>query len=98
MNKVYETATFSKLYDAAEKKEKEWIEKIKDQLATNLRVGKPLRYDWFREKKFENKRVYYLINEKAGKAMLVAFGTKREQQKMIDHIIDNKERYLRIIT
>ena len=49
MNEVYETEPFSEVYAALEKKEQEWIEKIKTQLAENLNVGKPLRYNWFRE-------------------------------------------------
>ncbi len=97
MNEVYETDTFSKLYEALENREKEWIEKMKDQLALNLQVGKPLRFDWFREKKFENKRLYYLINETKNKAILVGFGDKKEQQRTIGHILLNKERYLRLI-
>lgn len=64
MNEIFQTTTFSKLYDASQKKEQIWIEKIKDQLVENLTVSKPLHYSWFREKKFENKRLYYVINEK----------------------------------
>jgi len=30
MNEVYETEAFSRLYDASEKVEQQWIEKIKD--------------------------------------------------------------------
>jgi mRNA-degrading endonuclease RelE of RelBE toxin-antitoxin system len=97
MNEVYETNQFSKLFDAADKQEQEWIEKIKDQLAENLRVGKPLRFDWFREKKLGDKRLFYLVNEHTKRAVLVAFGTKKEQQKIIDHIIANKKRYLELI-
>lgn len=98
MNQVYETETFSKLYDAAEKREQEWIEKMKDQLAENLRVGKPLQFDWLREKKLDNKRLFYLINENTNKAVLIAFGPKKEQQKIINHILLNKERYLKLIS
>lgn len=97
MNQVVETDTFSELYEACEKSEQEWIEKIKDQLAQNLRVGKPLHYDWFREKKLGNKRLYYLINESTKKAILIAFGTKKELQRIIQHILLNKERYLKYI-
>ena len=85
------------MYDACEKVEKEWIEKVKDQLKENLDVGKPLRFDWFREKKFENKRLFFLVNRFTKKAILLAFGTKKEQQKIIDHVILNKERYLKFI-
>jgi outer membrane protein assembly factor BamE (lipoprotein component of BamABCDE complex) len=97
MNEVFETATFSKLVEACDKQEQRWIEKVKDQLAENLRVGKPLRFSWFREKKFGNKRFFYLINEKSRKAVLVAFGSKKDQQKIINHIIANKEIYLTFI-
>jgi len=97
MNEVYETTTFTKIKEACEKKEQEWIEKMKDQLKDNLNVGKPLRYSWFREKKFENKRLFYVMNEKTNKALLLAFGQKRQQQRIIDHIIQNKERYLTLI-
>lgn len=97
MNNVYETDTFSKLYEACDSQEQKWIDKIKMQLAENLRVGKPLRYDWFREKKLDNKRLYFIINENTKKVIFIAFGTKRDQQKIIDHILFNKERYLRLI-
>jgi mRNA-degrading endonuclease RelE of RelBE toxin-antitoxin system len=98
MNSVYETETFSKLYEAAEKREQEWIEKIKDQLTENLRVGKPLRFDWLREKRLGNKRLFFLINDSTNKAVLVAFGSKKGQQKLIDHIILDKEQYLRFVS
>src|SRR3989338_3888919 len=81
MNEVYETDTFSRIFEASEKSEKEWIEKMKDQIAENLRVGKPLRFDWFREKKLGGKRLYFLINEKTKKAVLVAFGDKKRTKK-----------------
>ena len=94
---VYETETFSKLYEVMEKVEQEWVDKIKRQLIENPQVGKPLRFDWFREKKFGNKRMYYLIYKDVSKILLVSFGTKRDQQKIIDHVIENKERYRKII-
>ena len=96
MNAVFETEPFSRLYNTLERKEQEWIEKVRDQLSNNLKVGKPLRYDWFREKKFENKRLYYLINEKTNKAILIAFGIKKEQKKIIDHII-SKENFAKFV-
>lgn len=97
MNEVYETETFSKLYDAAEKVEQDWIDKIKDHLGQNLRTGQPLRFDWFREKKLGDKRLFYLINEQTHKAILISFGSKKEQQQIINHIIINKEKYLSLI-
>lgn len=94
---IYETETFSKLYEAMEKVEQEWVNKIKQQLKENPQIGKPLRFDWFREKKFGDKRMYFLIYKDVSKILLVSFGSKREQQKIIDHIVENKERYRKII-
>ena len=94
---IYETETFSKLYEVMEKEEKEWIGKIKLQLADNPDVGKPLKFEWFREKKFGNKRMYYLIYKNLNRILIVSFGSKKEQQKIINHIIENKERYRKMI-
>ncbi|MBS3123781.1 hypothetical protein J4437_04040 [Candidatus Woesearchaeota archaeon] len=93
MNEIYETEEFSRVCGSLEKFEQDWIEKIKDQLVENLNVGKPLRFDWFREKKLGSKRLFYLINVSSKKAILIAYGTKKEQQSIINHIIINKERY-----
>ena len=94
---VYETYTFSKLYGTLNKEEQSWIDKIKLQLKENPEVGKSLRFNWFREKRFENKRLYYLIYQNLNRVLLVSFGTKKDQQKIIDHIIANIERYKKII-
>ena len=94
---IYETETFSKLYDVMEKVEQEWVEKIKQQLIENSQVGKPLKFDWFRENKFGDKRMYYLVYKNVSKILLVSFGSKKYQQKIIDHVIGNKERYRKII-
>lgn len=98
MNEVYETETFTRLLESSDKKIMDWVENVKDQLVQNLQVGKPLRYDWFREKKLGNKRLFYIINKSTCKALLVALGNKKEQQKIIDHIIVNQERYINQIS
>ena len=94
---IYDTETFSKLYEAMEKVEQDWVSKIKLQLIENPNVGKPLKFEWFREKKFGDKRLYYLIYKNLSKILLVSFGSKKEQQKIINNIIENKERYRKII-
>ena len=96
-NLVLETESFSKLFDSLEQGEKEWIRKIIHQLEDNLQVGKPLRFDWFREKKYEGKRLYYLVSERNRKVLLVAFGDKKEQDKIIQHVLQNREEYLRVL-
>ena len=80
-----------------EKREQEWADKIKLQLIGNPHAGKPLKFEWFREKKFGDKRIYYLIYKDISKILLVSFGSKKDQQKIINHIVENKERYRKII-
>ena len=94
---VYETDTFSKIFLTMEKSEQEWVRKVRLQLAENPHTGKPLRYDWFREKKLGDKRLYYLIYTNISKVLVVSFGSKKDQQKIIDHILENRERYKTII-
>ena len=94
---IYETGTFSKLYEAMENVEQEWVDKAKQQLIENPKVGKPLKFGWFREKKFGDKRLYYLTYKDVFKVLLVSFGSKKGQQEIINHITDNKERYRKLI-
>lgn len=77
-HQVYETETFTKLYGAMEKVEQEWVDKIKQQLIENPQTGKPLRFDWFREKKFGDKRMYYLVYKNVSKILLVSFGSNNK--------------------
>ena len=58
---VFVTQTFQSKLLKQDKKFKAWVEKVFDQLAVNPFSGKPLGAKWFREKKFENFRVYFLV-------------------------------------
>ncbi len=97
MNRVFETERFKTNLRKLEKEEQDWIERIKEHLSNNLHIGKPLTYNWLREKKHKDKRLYFIINENTQMSLLVAFGSKKNQQQIIDKIIQNKEMYLRII-
>ena len=44
---IYETETFSKLYESMDKEEREWLNKIKVQIKENPNAGKPLKFEWF---------------------------------------------------
>ena len=90
---IYATETFKKLLSNLEISEKIWIEKIKKKLEENV-TGKPLGFEWFREKKYENKRLYFLVDEENRKILLVSFASKKEQQKIIDFIKSNMKELL----
>ena len=85
MYDIYATDTFKELYDSIEKHEKIWIDKIKEKLK-EFPTGKPLGYPWFKEKKYHDKRLYFLIDEERKKVLLVSFSSKKEQQEIIDFV------------
>ena len=90
---IHTTETFKKLYQTLDGNEKQWITKIKAKLEANV-TGKILRFDWFREKKYLNKRLYFLVDFKAEKMLFVAFASKKDQQHVIDFVTENKEELL----
>ena len=90
---VYTTDTFKKLFSSLDKSEQQWIRKIKVKLE-EYPTGKILMFDWFREKKYLNKRLYYLIDESSKKILFVAFAPKNEQQNVINFIQANMKELL----
>ena len=90
---IYATESFKKLYETLDRSEQIWIEKIKKQLEENP-TGKILHFGWLREKRYLNKRLYFLVDEENNKILFVAFASKKEQQKIIDFIIANKGEFL----
>ena len=94
--RIYATETFKTLYYSLEKDEQRWIDKIKKNLE-EYQTGKILRYGWFREKKYGNKRLYYLIDDEKRNILLVSFAPKKEQQKIIDFVTLNMKELLRYL-
>ncbi len=52
-------------------------------------VGKPLSYPFFREKKFNGNRLYFLIYEEWKTVLLVSIGVKKTQPETIEQIKQN---------
>ncbi|MFH0714793.1 MAG: hypothetical protein V1847_03990 [Candidatus Diapherotrites archaeon] len=95
--KVLETAMFLKIISGLDLREGEWVEKMKTQLSENPFAGKPLRFDWFREKKFEDKRLYYLVSRTNKTVILFSFGNKKGQRKFLHEAFSNKDELLRLL-
>lgn len=93
MYEIYATDSFKKIFESLDKNEQDWINKIKKSFR-EYPTGKPLGYKWFREKKYLNKRLYYLIDEETKKILFVSFASKKEQQKVIDFIKQNMKELL----
>src|SRR3989344_9274103 len=86
----FTTETFKKIYSSLDGRERIWIDKIKKQLEENP-TGRILKFEWFREKKLHDKRLFYLVDEKGKKILFVGFATKKDQQKIISFVIENKD-------
>jgi mRNA-degrading endonuclease RelE of RelBE toxin-antitoxin system len=55
--------------------------------------GKPLGYAFFREKKFDNKRILFLIYKEYKCIFLITITDKKAQQKEINLILSNLDLY-----
>jgi len=90
---VYRTPIFDKkLKDFSEEFERR-IDRIEEQLANNPYVGKPLGVAWFREKKLERYRMYYLIYEDLKAVYIITLSSKKDQQKIINTIRHFLDKY-----
>lgn len=69
------------------------VEKIEDQLEINPYVGKPLGTKWFREKKVDVYRIYYLIYEDLKAVYLITLSGKKDQQRTINTIRHFLDKY-----
>lgn len=77
---------FLSIFKRLTKDQQSRIEKIKNQLKINPFVGKPLGSKWFREKKINGFRLFYLIYEKQRIVALISFSDKKLQQQTINAI------------
>lgn len=87
MNRVFKVPDFDKYANKILSKiELEELNRFIGNLKTNSQLGKPLGYTYFREKKINSKRVYFLIYEDICIILLVAVSTKKTQQSTIDAV------------
>lgn len=75
------------------KPEQEKVEKFEQQLKLNPYTGKPLGYGFFREKKFDGRRLLFLVYEEHKSIFLVTIIDKKAQQQVIDLIKANLDVY-----
>ena len=93
MYEIFATNSFKEIYETLDKSEKDWIEKTKNNLR-EYPTGKPLGFKWFREKKYLNKRLYFLVDDNEKKILLVSFASKKEQQEVINFVKLNMKELL----
>ncbi|HLD79349.1 MAG TPA: hypothetical protein VJA18_02220 [Candidatus Nanoarchaeia archaeon] len=90
---VYRTEIFSKKLSIFTEDFKEQIDQIEEHLKDNPYVGKPLGVRWFREKKLDVFRMYYLIYEDLQAVYIITLSGKKDQQKVINTIRVFLEQY-----
>lgn len=95
--KVFRTSTFEKEFSKLAKTEQVAIEKFEKKLVESPYLGKPLGYDFLREKKLNGKRVYYLIYQDLIIVLMVAVSGKKAQQATIDSIRGNFDFYRELV-
>ncbi|HLD12283.1 MAG TPA: hypothetical protein VJB87_01685 [Candidatus Nanoarchaeia archaeon] len=88
MYNVFETEGFQKIAETLDGHELKWLCKIKLKLANNP-SGNILHVAWFHEKKFEGKRLYFIIDEFSKRVLLIDFSSKKEQERTIAFVRDN---------
>ena len=90
---VYRTEVFSRKLSPFSEEFRKQIDKIEEQLKQNPYVGKPLGVHWFREKKLDVFRMYYLIYEDLQAVYMITLTGKKDQQKVINTIRFFLEQY-----
>ena len=93
--RVFKTQEFDKDYDKLDRSEQKRVDKILEQLLERGGdVGKPLSgLSFFREKKFDGKRLYYLVYSNVFVVLALAIGDKKAQQATINQILVNLAEY-----
>ena len=86
MYRILTTEEFDKRFSKLDHQLQKEIEKEIVQLETNPYSGKPLGYQWFREKKVKNYRIYFLVYEDRVIVFVITISTKKDQQEAIDKI------------
>jgi len=84
--KVYRSVSFQEELSKYDPTFQKRVDKIEDKLSESPKYGTPLGFEWFREARYENYRVYYLIYSDLEAVYMVAISDKKDQQKTINTI------------
>ena len=93
MFRVFRSDHYERKLFKLDKSEQERVMKFEQALKNAPYSGKPLGYAFFREKKFNGKRVLFLIYEDKECVFLVTITDKKAQQHEIDLIKTNLDIY-----
>jgi len=93
MYRVFRSDWYKKKLEKLDNQEQERVKNFEQSLKDNPYNGKPLGYKFFREKKFDDKRLIFLVYEEHQTVFLVTITDKKAQQHEIDLIKANLDIY-----
>ena len=93
MFRVFRSEWYDKKVEKLDKSEQDVVSKFEQKLKEEPFSGKPLGYKFFREKRFDGKRLLFLIHEEHQIIFLVTITDKKAQQQDIDLIKANLDVY-----
>ncbi len=97
MFRVFRTDWYEKKLKKLTFEEQERIKNIEQELKKSPYDGKPLGYAFLREKKFDGKRLLFLVYENHKAIFLITITDKKAQQKVIDMIKVNLDVYRELL-
>lgn len=84
--KIFHSSRFDKELSKSDKYFLERLDKIEGQLVINPFAGDPIKVKWFREKRIDKYRVYFLVYDDVRSVFMVAISEKKDQQQVINTI------------
>lgn len=98
MFRVFTTKEFDNDFSNLDESDKKRVRKIMKQLKEQGgSIGKPLGRAYFREKKFKEKRLFFLIYKEFTIILTVGISNKKIQQITINKIIQDIKEYEKFI-
>ena len=93
MFRVFRAEWYEKKLSKLSYQEQKRVLRFEQDLKQNPYQGKPLGYQFFREKKFNGKRLYFLVYESHKAVFLITISGKKAQQEVIEVIKANLDVY-----
>ncbi len=84
--KIYHSSRFDKELVKYDKNFQYRVDKIEEQLIENPYSGDPISVKWFREKRYDKYRIYYLVYDDLDAVFMIAISEKKDQQRVINTI------------
>lgn len=96
--RIFKTREFDRDFDKLDKSEQKRVEDILNQVSERGdEVGKPIILPFFKEKRQNGKRVYFLVYEGYKVVLVIAISDKKAQQATINKILRDISSYQKYV-